>query len=79
VVGEVCSSLSPAGTHCLAPQLSVSGHREDVSVGFRRDCFQVVVPLRPSRSDGLHGIQVADGAYRWGLHNKKYESISDQE
>jgi hypothetical protein len=32
VVGEVCSSLSPAGTHCLAPQLSVSDHREDVSV-----------------------------------------------
>jgi hypothetical protein len=58
VVGEVCSSLSPAGTHCLAPQLSVSDHREHVSVGLRRDCSQVVVPLRPSRLDGLHGIQV---------------------
>jgi hypothetical protein len=72
VVGEVCSSLSPAGTHCLAPQLSVSDHREDVYIGLRRDCFQVVVLLRSSRSDGLHGIQVvvhmqlrrADGAYR---------------
>jgi hypothetical protein len=75
VVGEVCSSLSPTGTHCLAPQLSVSDHREHISVGLRRDCFQVVVPLRPSRSDGLHGIQVvvhmqlrhADGAYRRGV------------
>jgi hypothetical protein len=37
VVGEVCSSLSPAETHCLAPQLSVSDHREDVSIGLRRD------------------------------------------
>jgi hypothetical protein len=72
VVGEVCSSLSPAGTHYLAPQFSVSDHREDVSVGLRRDCFQLVVLLRSSRSDGLHGIQVvvhmqlrhADGAYR---------------
>jgi hypothetical protein len=75
VVGEVCSSLSPTGTHCLAPQLSVSDHHEHVSVGLRRDCFQVVMPLRPSRSDGLHGIQVvvhmqlrhADGAYRRGV------------
>jgi hypothetical protein len=75
VVGEVCSSLSPAGTHCLAPQLSVSDHREHVSVGLRRDCFQVAVLLRPSRSDGLHGIQVvvhmqlrhADGACRRGV------------
>jgi hypothetical protein len=58
VVGEVCSSLLPAGPQCLAPQLSVSDHRKDVSVGLRHDCFQVVVPLRPSRSDGLHGIQV---------------------
>jgi hypothetical protein len=66
--GEVCSSLSPAGTYCLTPQLSVS-------VGLRRDCFQVVVPLRPSRSDGLHGIQVvvhmqlrhADGGYCRGV------------
>jgi hypothetical protein len=49
--------LSPAGTHCLAPQLSVSDHHEDVFVGIRRDCFQVVVPMRPSRSDGLHKIQ----------------------
>jgi hypothetical protein len=40
-----------------------------------RDCFQVVVPLLLSRSDGLHGIQVvvhmqlrhADGAYRRGV------------
>jgi hypothetical protein len=72
VVGDVCSSLSPAGMHCLAPQLSISDHREDVSVGLRRDCFWVVVPLCPSRSDGLHEIQVvvhmqhrhADGAYR---------------
>jgi hypothetical protein len=39
VVGEVCSSLSLAGTYCLAPQLSVSDHREDVSVGLRCDCF----------------------------------------
>jgi hypothetical protein len=45
MVGEVCSSLSPTGTHCLAPQLSISDHREDVSVGLRRDCFQVAVPL----------------------------------
>jgi hypothetical protein len=58
VEGEVCCSLSPAGTHCLAPQLSVSDHREDVSVGLRRDCLQVVVPLRLSRLDGLHGIEV---------------------
>jgi hypothetical protein len=48
VVGEVCSSLSPMGMHCLAPQLSVSDHCEDVSVGLRRDCFQVAVPMRPS-------------------------------
>jgi hypothetical protein len=54
----VCSSLSTAGTHCLAPQLSVSDHREDVYVGLRRACFQVAVLLRSSRSDGLHGIQV---------------------
>jgi hypothetical protein len=75
VVGEVCSSLSPTGTHYLAPQLSVSVHRKDVSVGLRRDCFQVAVLLRSSRSDGLHGIQVvehmqlrhADGAYRQGV------------
>jgi hypothetical protein len=75
VVGEVCSSLSPAGTHCLAPQLSVSDHHEHISVGLRRDCLQVDVPLRPSHSDGLHGIQVvvhmqlrhADGAYRRGV------------
>jgi hypothetical protein len=39
VVGEVFSSLSPAGTHCLAPQLSISDHREDISVGLRCDCF----------------------------------------
>jgi hypothetical protein len=85
VVGEVFSSLSPVGTHCLAPQLSVSDHREDVSVGFHRDCFQVVVPLCPSRSDGFHGIQVvvhmqlrhADGVYHRESHNKKSESISD--
>jgi hypothetical protein len=87
VVGEVCSSLSPAGTDYLAPQFSDSDHREDVSVGLRRNCFQVVVPLRPSRSDGLHGS-------RWSYsytcnfvmrmvptigesHNKKSESISD--
>jgi hypothetical protein len=56
VVGEVCSSLSLGGTHFLAPQLSVSDHHEDISIGIRCDCFQVVVPLRPSRSDGLHGI-----------------------
>jgi hypothetical protein len=61
---EVCCSLSPAGTHCLVPQLSVFDHREDVSVGLRRDCLLVVVPPRLSRLDGLHGIQVADGAYR---------------
>jgi hypothetical protein len=75
VVGEVCSSLSPAGTHYLTPQLSVSDHREDVSVGVRRDCFQVAVLLRSSRSDGLHGIQVvvhmqlrrAGGAYHQGV------------
>jgi hypothetical protein len=85
VVGEVCSSLSLVGTHFLAPQLSVSDNHEDISVGIHRDCFQVVVPLRLSRSDGLHGIQVvvhmqlrhADGAYRRGSHNKKFESISD--
>jgi hypothetical protein len=64
---EVSSSLSSTGTRCLAPQLSVSDHREDVSVGLRRDCLQVVVPLRPSHSDGLHGIQVVDGAYRQGV------------
>jgi hypothetical protein len=34
-----CSSLSLAGTHCLAPQLSIANHRDDVSVGLRRDCF----------------------------------------
>jgi hypothetical protein len=39
MVGEVCSSLLPAGTHCLAPQLSISDHREDVSVDLHRDCF----------------------------------------
>jgi hypothetical protein len=39
----VCFSLLAVG--CLAPQLSVSDHREDISVGLRRDCFQVVVPL----------------------------------
>jgi hypothetical protein len=55
-VEEVSSSLSSTGTRYLAPQLSVSDHREDVSTGFRRDCLQVVVPLHPSRSDGLHGI-----------------------
>jgi hypothetical protein len=66
-VEEVSSSLSSTGTHCLAPQISVSDHREDVSAGLRRDCLQVVVPLHPSRSDGLHGIQVADGAYRRGV------------
>jgi hypothetical protein len=27
----------------------------------------VVVPLHPSHSDGLHGIQVADGAYHRGV------------
>jgi hypothetical protein len=27
----------------------------------------VVVPLHPSRPDGLHGIQAADGAYCWGF------------
>jgi hypothetical protein len=72
VVGEVCSSLSPVGTHYLAPHLSVYDDREDVTVGLRRDYFQVVVLLRSSRSDSLHGIQVvvpmqhhhADGAYR---------------
>jgi hypothetical protein len=71
VVGEVCSSLSPAGTHCLVPQLSVSNHREDVSFGVCRDCFQMAVPVRSSHSYGFHGIQVvihmqlhhADGAY----------------
>jgi hypothetical protein len=75
VVGKVCSSLSPAGTHYLAPQLSVSDHHEDVYVGLHHDFFQVAVLLRSSRSDGLHGIQViihmqlhrADGAYRWGV------------
>jgi hypothetical protein len=39
VVGEVCSSLSLAGTHFLAPQLSVSDHHEYVSVGICHDCF----------------------------------------
>jgi hypothetical protein len=58
VVGEVCSSLSPMGTHYLAPQLSVYDHREDVSVGLCRDCFKVAMLLRSSRSDGLHGIHV---------------------
>jgi hypothetical protein len=61
--------------HCLAPQLSVSDHHEDVFVGLRHNCFQVVVPLRPSHSYGFHGIQVvlhmqlrhADGAYRRGV------------
>jgi hypothetical protein len=75
VVGEVCSSLSLEGTHFLTPQLSVSDHHEDISIGIRRDCFEVVVPLRPSRLDGLHGIQVvvhmqlrhADGANRHGV------------
>jgi hypothetical protein len=64
--------LVTAGKHYLAPQFSVSDHREDVSVGLRRDCFQVAVLLHSSRSDGLHGIQVvvhmqlrhADGACR---------------
>jgi hypothetical protein len=36
-VEEVSSSLSSTGTRCLAPQLSASGHREDVSVGLRRN------------------------------------------
>jgi hypothetical protein len=75
MVGEVCSSLSLAGTHFLTPQLSVSDHHEDVSVGIHRNCFQVAVPQRPSRSYGLHGIHVvihmqlrhADGAYRRGV------------
>jgi hypothetical protein len=66
-VEEVSSFLSSTGTRYLAPQLSVSDHREDVSAGLHRDCRQVVVPLHPSRSDGLHGIQVADGAYRQGV------------
>jgi hypothetical protein len=77
--------LVTSGTHYLVPQLSVSDHREDVSVGLRRDCFQVAVPLRPSRSDGLHGIQ---WSYTCNFvmrmvptvresHNKKSESISD--
>jgi hypothetical protein len=75
VVGEVCSSLSPAGTHCLAPQLSVSDHREDVSVGLRRDCFQVAVPLRPL-------IQIVSMGSRWSYTCNfvmwmKSESISD--
>jgi hypothetical protein len=39
VIGEVCSSLSPVRTRCLTPQLSVSDHCEDVSIGLRRDCF----------------------------------------
>jgi hypothetical protein len=56
VEGELCCSLSPAGTHCLAPQLSMSDQRDVVSVGVRRDFLQVVVPLRLSRLDGLHGI-----------------------
>jgi hypothetical protein len=58
VEGEVCCSLSPAGTRRLAPQHSVSDNREDISVGVRRDCLQVGVPLCLSRLDGLHGIQV---------------------
>jgi hypothetical protein len=66
-VEEVSSSLSSTGTRCLVPQLSVSDHYEDVSAGLHRDCLQVVVPLHPSRSDGLHRIQVVDGAYRRGV------------
>jgi hypothetical protein len=54
-VEEVSSSLSSTGTRCLAPQLSISDHREDVSAGLRRNCLQVVVPLHPSRSDGSMG------------------------
>jgi hypothetical protein len=34
---EESSSLSSTGTRSLAPQLSASGHREDVSVGLRRN------------------------------------------
>jgi hypothetical protein len=58
VVGEVCSSLSPAETHCLAPQLSVSDQREDVSVGLRRDCFQWLRPYAPL-------IQMVSMGSRW--------------
>jgi hypothetical protein len=36
-VEEVSSSLSSTGTRCLAPQLSASDHREDVSIGLRRN------------------------------------------
>jgi hypothetical protein len=39
VVQEVSSSLSSTGTRCLAPQLSASGYREDVSVGLHRNWF----------------------------------------
>jgi hypothetical protein len=64
----VSPSLSSTGMRCLVPQLSVSDHREDVSIGLCRDyLLQVVVPLRPSRSDSLHGIQVVDDAYRQGV------------
>jgi hypothetical protein len=85
VVGEVCSSLSPAETHCLAPQLSVSDQREDVSVGLRRDCFQWLRPCAPL-------IQMVSMGSRWSCtcnfvmwmvptvgesHNKNSESISD--
>jgi hypothetical protein len=35
VIEEVSSSLSSTGTRCLAPQLSASGHRENVSIDLR--------------------------------------------
>jgi hypothetical protein len=78
-VEEVSSSLSSTGTHCLAPQLSVSDHREDVSAGLRRDCLQVVVPCIPL-------VQMVSMGSRWRMvptvgesDNIKSESISDQE
>jgi hypothetical protein len=67
----VCSSLSPAGTHCLAPQLSVSDHREDVSIGLRRDCFQVVVPFRWSPWDP-GGRTRATSSYGWCLSSRSH-------
>lgn len=46
-VGEVRSSLSPARTHCLAPQLFTSGHREDVSLVIVVISFRWLFPCIP--------------------------------
>jgi hypothetical protein len=80
VVGEVCSSLSPAGTHCLAPQLFISNHREDVAVGLRRLCpcapLIPMVSMRSRWSYTCNFVMRMVATFRES-HNKKSESISD--